>query len=143
MEPPETARADVEALILALRRGAALQDALLAIRPREHLDVAITVIAACGRTGASPAEPLDRAASALRARAAEAADRLTHSAQARLSAVVMTVLPIGMLTMLVATSPSVRDALTTPLGIASVAFGAALNLGGWRWMRRIIEASAR
>ena len=142
-EPPEAARAHLRPLALALQRGVPLEDALQAIPPQVHLDVARTVIAACVRTGASPAEPLDRAAAALRARTAEIADRATHSAQARLSAVVMTVLPVAMLALLLATSPSVRAAVATPVGGITVLAGAALNVGGWRWMRRIIGAAGR
>ena len=67
-----------------------------------------------------------------------AAERRTQSAQARLSAVVMTVLPLAMLGLLLVTSSTTRQAATTPLGLLVIATGAVLNLAGWRWMRRII-----
>lgn len=142
--PPVGAAEPIGALVLAIDRGVPLADAVSRLDAgpaADGLDLALTVVRACARTGGPPAEPLDRAAAALRARAAESADRRTHSAQARLSAVVMTILPTAMLLLLVATSGSVRSALGTPIGSLSVAVGIGLNLLGWRWMRRLIDRS--
>lgn len=145
--PPAGATTRVGAVQLALERGASLVVALGPARgvatehPDDpHLDLALTVLRACAEHGGPPGEPIDRAAATLRARAADLADRRTHSAQARLSAVVMTVLPIAMLVLLVANSAGVRSALATPAGGLAITVGFVLNLGGWRWMRRIIEA---
>jgi Flp pilus assembly protein TadB len=93
--------------------------------------------------GGHPAEPLDRAAAALRARAADRAERRTHSAQARASALVMTWLPIVVLALLVAMSGAVRSVVVTPFGAWSVLAGAGLNLTGWRWMRRLVDGVRR
>ena len=100
------------------------------------------MIAACLEHGGPAAEPIDRAAAVLRARAAEASDRVTQSTQARLSARVMTVLPIALLALLLVGSPSVRHAVTTPAGGAAIAAGALLNAAGWRWQRRLIRRAA-
>ena len=43
-----------------------------------------------------------------------------------------------MLGLLLATSSTTRAAALTPVGSAAIAVGAALNVVGWRWMRRII-----
>ena len=97
------------------------------------------MLRACAEHGGPPGEPIDRAAATLRGRAADLAERRTHSAQARLSAVVMTWLPIAMLALLLVSSASVRAAVTGPAGLLVVASGAILNFVGWRWMGRIIE----
>lgn len=141
-EPPAGCSDYVDAVVLALDRGSRLADALAGPTPSPHLDLAVTVLRACALNGGPPAEPLDRAAATLRGRAADAAERQTQSAQARLSAVVMTILPIAMLALLLATSPTTRSAALTPIGSTAIALGAALNLGGWRWMRRIIAGVA-
>ena len=108
-----------------------------------HLTLALAVVSATFEHGGPGAEPLDRAAAVLRARSAEQAERRVQSAQARLSAQVMSLLPVSMLILLVTTSASVRTVVATPAGSALVATGGALNLVGWRWMRRIISRAAR
>lgn len=139
---PAMAAEAVAALQLALDRGSgltpALEQAAAASNRAPDLQLAFTVLHACAEHGGPPGEPLDRAASTLRARAADLADRRTHSAQARLSAVVMTWLPLVMLGLLLVTSAPVRGVTTSPAGASVVAAGAALNFAGWRWMNRII-----
>lgn len=132
----------VDDVVLALRRGSRLADAVSRPTPSPHLDLAATVLWACALHGGPPAEPLDRAAATLRGRAADAAERQTQSAQARLSALVMTILPVAMLMLLLATSPATRAAVSAPVGAIAVGIGGALNLGGWRWMQRIISGVA-
>lgn len=137
-DPPASCSAHIDEVVLTLDRGSRLADALAGPTPSPHLDLAVTVLRACAINGGPPAEPLDRAAATLRGRAADAAERQTQSAQARLSAVVMTILPTAMLALLFATSSTTRTAAMTPIGSVAIALGAALNIGGWRWMRRII-----
>ena len=140
---PAGAEPIMESICLSLDRGQPLVDAL---RPNgsdsPHLDVMLTVLRACAQHGGAAAEPLDRAAATLRARAADQADRLTQSAQARMSAVVMTCLPLAMLALMMLTSGSVRDAVFSPVGLVAVGVGAALNVSGWLWMRRTINRDA-
>jgi len=138
VDTPPSLRTDVDRIVLALDRGTRASEALAISSSSPHLGLAITVLRACAVNGGPPAEPLDRAASTLRNRAADAADRLTQSAQARLSAVVMTVLPVAMLALLLATSASTRAAAAGGPGIMAITVGGILNLAGWRWMRRIV-----
>lgn len=140
--PPAGCDGYVDDVVLALRRGSRLADALARPTPSPHLDLAATVLWACALNGGPPAEPLDRAAATLRGRAADAADRRTQSAQARLSALVMTILPIAMLLLLLATSAATRSAVVAPVGATAVGIGVVLNVGGWRWMQRIIGGVA-
>ena len=138
VDPPASCRSDVERIVLALDRGTRSTDALTIATDSPHLGLAVTVLRACAINGGPPAEPLDRAAATLRGRAADAAERRTQSAQARLSAVVMTVLPVAMLALLLATSPSTRAAAVSGAGLTAIVVGGALNIAGWRWMRHIV-----
>jgi tight adherence protein B len=137
---PAQLAAELAAVHLALDRGVALAAALeQAPVGNSDVQLAFTVLRACAEHGGPPGEPIDRAAATLRGRAADMAERRTHSAQARLSAVVMTWLPVAMLALLLSTSAAVRTAVTRPAGLVVVTAGAALNFVGWRWMGRIIE----
>lgn len=126
-----------------LDRGVPLAEALEVVAPTVDEQTVLIVLSACASHGGPAAQPLDRVAATLRRRAADAAERAVHSAQARLSARVMTVVPGGVLLLLVATSPSVRGVATTPTGLVLVGIGALLNGLGWWWMRRIIVGSPR
>jgi tight adherence protein B len=96
------------------------------------------VLRSCSRFGGPAATPLERAAATLRARAAVAAEQQAQSAQAQLSARVLTFVPIALLTLLAVTDGKVRAAIGTPAGLAVVVLGGLLNLAGALWMRRII-----
>jgi Flp pilus assembly protein TadB len=131
----------IDQLVRNLARTGGIGD----VPTRASPDVALVlaVLDACIEHGGPAAEPLDRAAGVLRARAADHADRQIHSAQARLSAQVLTILPAAMLLLLLVSSSSVRATIATPFGLVVVTIGAALNLIGWWWMRRIIDRAAR
>jgi tight adherence protein B len=143
VEPPRSCAPAVASIRLASRRGASLRQACEIESCPAHLDLALAVIRACAEHGGPAAEPLSRAAATLRGRAADAAERRTHSAQARMSAIVMTVLPICMLGLLLLTSSPVRQFTGSPVGAGLVAVGALLNLLGWLWMRRLIDGGHR
>lgn len=127
---------------LALDRGDPVAGAARRVVSGDSsVDLALAVVRACAELGGPAAQPLDRTASTLRARAADLAERQVHSAQARLSAVVLTILPGAALALLVATSEATRTAVTAPSGVICLGAGAALNTTGWWWMRRIIGGS--
>jgi tight adherence protein B len=104
-----------------------------------HLELAFVVLRACALHGGPASEPIDRAAATLRARDADDADRRTQSAQARLSAVVMTILPGAMLATMLVTSDATRLIMRSPIGLIIVVIGGGLNVIGWHWMRRMID----
>lgn len=139
--PPTPVLRHVEPIQLALERGTPGIRAVdeLVIPPGGDADVVAVVLRACVEHGGPSAEPIDRAAAALRQRAALAAERRTQAAQARASAIVMTALPPVLLAMLTATSASVRDAVVSAPGVVAVTLGSALNLVGWRWMGKIVD----
>jgi tight adherence protein B len=142
--PPASVEARLAPTLLALERGASVVAAFSNVDVRSpDLDLVLVVVRACAEHGGEGAEPIDRAAAALRQRAALAGERRTNSAQARMSALVMTCLPLAMLALLALTSRSVRAASTSPAGSVAIAFGAMLNLTGWVWMRRLIARATR
>jgi Flp pilus assembly protein TadB len=66
------------------------------------------------------------------------AEAEVHSAQARLSARVLTAVPVGFCCWTVATSSAVRAAWFGPLGAVCAVSGGLLNLAGWWWMRHLV-----
>jgi tight adherence protein B len=129
---------------LAVERGALLAEAVhRSGHPPNPLGLAYGVLQACATLGGPAAEPLDRVAATLRARVADQADRWTQSAQVRLSSLVLTVVPFGTLAFLLAVAPPIRATVVTPAGLGCAAAGSALNVIGWGWMRRIVEAAGR
>jgi tight adherence protein B len=101
--------------------------------------VALVALQVAATVGGSVAASLDRAAATLRAQRSIRADRRVHSAQARMSARVLSALPVGFAAWCVATDDRVAAFLLgSAAGWACLAVGAALNLTGWWWMRRIV-----
>ena len=125
---------------MALQGGATLAEALRH-QPRDDPSSAIVVhvLMLCAQIGGNVSEPLDRAASTLRERDAAARERMVQSAQARLSAQVLTVLPLCFAAWSNLTSNQVRRFVLTPAGLITVASGLMLNLAGWRLMSRIVR----
>lgn len=126
-----------------LARGRSLAEALAVPASTAHEAAALMVLAQCALHGGPASQPLDQVATTLRRRAADAAERAVHSSQARLSALVMTVLPGAVLLLLVTTSPSVRSVSSTPAGLLALTAGLGLNGLGWWWMRRVIQGRPR
>ena len=126
--------------VAAIRRGRSLAAALhsLPADPSTSSGLAISVLRTCADLGGPAAAPLERVAATLRTRAAILEEQQVHSAQALLSARVMTLVPVALLALLAVTEPRVRSSLGTPLGLTVVVAGAVLNLVGWSWMRHII-----
>jgi Flp pilus assembly protein TadB len=143
VSPPPGCAETVETIRLSLSRGSTVRQACMVDSCPVHLDVALTVLRACAEHGGSAAQPLSRTATVLRQRGADAAERRTHSSQAHLSAIVMTVLPIAMLVLLTFTSATVRSFIASPAGVTATLAGASLNLLGWRWMRRLVQGDDR
>ena len=128
----------------AVARGRALLDALGddSGDPSTAIGVVAPVLRACADLGGPPAVPLERVADVLLARATERDERIAGTAQARLSARVLTALPFAVVLFLAVSEPAIRDALTTPAGTACLVGGIVLNaLGRW-WMAALIRGSS-
>gem|GEM_PF-919873 len=107
-----------------------------------HLELLLSVLAAATEFGGGAAVPIDRVGAALRLRMADGQERAAQSAQARLSAHVLTVVPLGVLALLASTDADVREVSTGGIGLVVVCFGLLLNLVGWWWMNRVIAGEA-
>jgi tight adherence protein B len=129
-------------VVHALSRGRGLADALGVIDgaadPASAIGLVVPVLTACAELGGPAAMPLERVAATLHARSAERAERRTNSAQARLSARVLTTVPLGVLALLALAEPAVRSSLTSTVGVVCIVVGGSFNLAGWYWMRRLI-----
>jgi tight adherence protein B len=111
---------------------------------RADVDVAIHALGCAADLGGPAAVAVDAAASVLRERAATIADAQAHSAQGRLSARVLTIVPLAFAGWTVTTDQRARHVYTaTTIGAACVVVGLALNGAGWWWMRRIIDPRSR
>ncbi len=95
------------------------------------------------QTDAHPADVIDRAALIARERAAWRHERLSQAAQARLSARLLTMLPLVFAAWSTATSARVRDAvLHQPSVSACLVLGCVLNAVGWWWMRHLVRGGS-
>lgn len=141
VDPPAPLAPHLAPVVLAAGRGTPIADAVVhARRVSPGLDRAVGVLRACATSGGPAAEPLDRTAASLRDRCAVVDERRTQSAQARLSAIVLTVLPIAALAMMLAFSASTRSAVGGPVGWLVIPLGLAANGVGWWWMRRVLRS---
>ena len=104
--------------------------------------VVVHAIAAAHALGGPVAASLNGASALLRERSAIRAEAHAYAAQARLSARVLTAVPLVFAGWSLCTSRSFRDAVLSPLGVASAAVGGLCNLFGWWWMRRIVNRAA-
>ncbi|MEI8241413.1 MAG: hypothetical protein WCI22_18535 [Actinomycetota bacterium] len=125
-----------------VRTDVPFASALVGTTPDADEAVVLQSLVVAHRFGGPVAAALQAGVSVLRERAVVRADLQVHSAQARLSARVLTGVPIVFCGWGLAGSRSVRAAVATPLGIAAALGGAALNLAGWASMRRIIQQAA-
>ena len=142
----------LDALAREVRSGRHLAAALadlpkpqLGARGGDNPDRAIVehTIAASLRLGGAVAPALDAAAAVLRERSASAAEAAAHSAQARLSALVLTLVPVGFAMFGIIASQRTRAAYVhSSIGLACATVGMALNVTGWWWMRRIVRSAA-
>lgn len=126
-----------------LRAGSPLT-AVLAIPSPADPDLALTVqaLSATAHLGGPVAATLDEAAAVLRERTAARAERRVHASQARLSARVLTIVPLGFAGWNAVTSQRTQAVyLSSIVGGTCAACGLILNLVGWRWMRKIIGPS--
>ena len=126
-----------------LTDGHSLVDALAAVvSPDPDSALTVQALLATAHLGGPVAATLDEAATVLRERAAARAERQAHGSQARLSARVLTVVPVVFALWSALASQRTREVyLSTAAGAVSAVVGLALNVAGWQWMKRIIGPS--
>jgi Flp pilus assembly protein TadB len=123
-----------------LTDGGSLGEVLAELVPSDaDLALAVQALSATAHLGGPIAATLDEAAAVLRERAAARAERRAHSSQARLSARVLTIVPVGFAAWSAVASHSTREIYVSTFAGGICAFsGLALNVVGWQWMKRII-----
>jgi tight adherence protein B len=131
----------IAALAHSRQRHPCLADRLTAADGTIDPDAAVVAqsLAAVLELGGPVAVTLHHAAALLRERAAQREEARAHSAQARLSAKVLTAVPLVFTAWSAATSATFRHALASPIGLTAASAGLASNAVGWWWMRRIVE----
>jgi tight adherence protein B len=129
------------ALRARLARGDSLVGALADVAPRNADDrVMVHALQLAATTGGSVADTLERVVAVMRERQAWRDERSSHAAQARLSARMLTMLPIAVALWGVVSSPSVRHVYaTSPAAAVATGLGVLLNLIGWSWMRHLVR----
>ncbi|MEZ5168109.1 MAG: type II secretion system F family protein [Acidimicrobiales bacterium] len=104
----------------------------------EDADLVRAVINAGASTGGAMAAALDRAAGSLHERAELRREIRALSAQARTSALVLTIAPVAFLAVVILSDRSVLVVLaTTWAGRACLGAGLVLDAVGWWWMARL------
>jgi len=103
-----------------------------------------TAVALAGAVGAAPARALDGVAATLRERLEASGERRALATQARVSAMVLAMAPVGFAVLLGVTDPAVAGFLTgTPAGLVCLVGGLGLDAIGLAWMAQLTRAADR
>jgi tight adherence protein B len=109
----------------------------------EHRDADLVraVVNTGAATGSALAASFDRAAASLQERSDLQREIAALTAQARASALLLTVAPVAFLLVVAISDPGVvAFAATTGIGRLALVCGVALDAVGWFWMRRLTAA---
>jgi tight adherence protein B len=136
----ELSRAAAEAA-----QGASLVAALEAVAVRRPLaGVRLGVAALClgAETGGAQARAVDGVAATVRERLAVAAELRALSSQARISALVIGLAPVGFGAFAATTDPRTAQFIFhTPAGLVLLVGGLILDTLGWLWMQRLAKVA--
>ena len=120
--------------------GVPLAEAVSTVaRGNPSVDVCCQAFAIAADFGGQPTLALLDAAHLLGERQSMAAERHAQSSQARLSALILTVVPLAFMAWSLGTNPAW---LGSTVGVATSLAGLSLNAVGWWWMRTLIRATA-
>jgi tight adherence protein B len=140
---PEPSRTEWERVVADERLGMPLDDAMRSLARRmasPDVEQVALVAALHQRTGGNMAEILDRVAEGVRERAELRRELNALTAQARLSRVVITALPPGLLVVIELINPNyMRPLFTTTGGNIMLAVAVVLLTSAWLAMRAITE----
>lgn len=132
---------ELSVVVAEAQRGAGVAPALDAWarrRPSGPIRLAATALAMGAEAGGATARTVEGVAATVRQRLAVAGETKALTSQARISAQVMALAPLGFCAIGAATDPALaRFLFVTPLGWIFLATGAALDLGGAMWMRKL------
>ncbi len=113
-------------------------EGLAARRPSPGVRLAVAALCLGVDTGGAQARAVDGVAATIRERLAVEAEVRALSSQARMSALVIGLAPLGFGAFAAATDPRTSEFLLhTPVGLALVCAGLLLDGAGWLWMQRL------
>jgi tight adherence protein B len=140
-EPP--LGADLAGLSSALDHGSTLDDAVARWAERADSSTEVRLVAAALQLGAQAggevARAVDGVAATLRERREVRGEVVALATQARTSAALLVVAPVGFAALVSSIEPgSLRFLLGTPAGLACLTAGLALDAVGALWMQRIV-----
>jgi len=126
--------------------GAGLVEALeglAARRPSPGVRLAVAALCLGLDTGGAQARAVDGVAATMRERLGVEAEVRALSSQARMSAMVIGLAPLGFGAFAAATDPRTSEFLLhTPGGLVLVCVGLLLDGAGWLWMQRLCRVTA-
>lgn len=133
---------DLELVLSEIDRGGTMSSALsgwAARRDDADLGTVAGLTSAATFTGGPLATPLARVSATMRQREAQGREVEALVSQARLSAMVLVVLPVGVLPLLdVVGAVPLRDVVADPVSRLAVILGVGLDLLGLAWMRHLV-----
>jgi tight adherence protein B len=141
-EAEEPLRSDLSGLVDAIDVGVPIAEALdrWADEGTEDARLLAGVLDLHRRSGGDLPSVLDGLAVTLRERRAAHREVRALTAQARLSGVILGLLPIGFFAFLMLTSRNeMLEAIATPLGAAALGIGLGLELLAFLWIRHLLE----
>ncbi len=128
-----------------IRFGASLERSLDALRrriPSRPLNTAVTAILVAARTGGNLAEFLSRQSATVRTQVAFLQEVRALTAHARITALVLTMLPVGVAAGLYAVQPTFFAPLFgTHEGRLLLGLAVAMELAGWQVIRSMIRSA--
>ena len=116
-------------------------DDVSARHPERGLGLFTAAVAVGAETGGAQARTFDALAATLRNEAAVEAETRALASGARASAVVIAAAPVAFAATMVMVDPRFVTVWSTPLGLACLAVGLALDAVGLWWMQRITAVS--
>lgn len=139
--PPSALAADLAAVVRRLDSGQRLAASLAEWarhRPLPEVRLAVAALTLAVDAGGRSARAVDGVAATVRSRSAVAAEARALGTQARYSAAVIATAPLAFGALAAAADPDrARFLAATPIGLAMLAGGLALDAAGWWWMARI------
>jgi tight adherence protein B len=133
---------DLVGIVQQLDTGIALDQALRswsAGQPNANVELVVGALELHRRSGGDLPAVLDQVVGAVRDRVSISREVRSLTAQARMSAWILGLLPVGFFAFLWLTSRrDIQGAMSTPVGIACVIGGLMLELGAFAWIRKLL-----
>jgi tight adherence protein B len=141
-EAPEPARSEFRRVLLEIRLGRDMGSALHGLADRmqsEDFEWVVGAIDINREVGGDLAMILQHVGETIRERQRLLRHMQALTAEGRLSAYILTGLPVGLVMVMAVIDPEYLDRLRSGIGLVLVGVGVGLLLAGWLWMKRLIR----